>query len=513
MDRRIRRLGIGLVVLFALLFAQLSYVQVIAADDIKAQPANARRQIIAEYRVERGPILSADGELLAHSVRNQERRSELLFRRVYPDGPLYAGLTGYYSRIYAPARAGGQPVPVGRRARARGVDVHRPDPRAGAQGGAVFTTIRSDLQEAAALALGDLPGAVVAVEPETGDVLALVANPSYDPNSISSGTDEITEAWEAISTDPEQPLISRAKDELYLPGSTGKLITASAALENGVDPVTDQWPNPRVLDLPQTTNTLENFGGSLCNGGSQTVSMAEAFQESCNVTFAEIGLDLGAKEMSEQALAYGFCPTDPPTQVECEEPTIPFVLPWANGRFPVPSYFARPAAAARVFGDRARQRAHEPAAHGADAAIANDGVMMQPRLITEVRDPTGKPVRRSPRNSTANRSATSAKEMRAMMLSVTQGGTASSAFAASPSRWRARPARPRTGRTGHPTPGSRRSLRPDRVTRPASPWRLSFSTAETSGTRPPADGCRHRSRAGDRCVSGHEVETAMGVTR
>ena len=86
MDRRIRRLGIGLVVLFALLFAQLSYVQVIAADDIKAQPANARRQIIAEYRVERGPILSADGELLAHSVRNQERRSELLFRRVYPDG-------------------------------------------------------------------------------------------------------------------------------------------------------------------------------------------------------------------------------------------------------------------------------------------------------------------------------------------------------------------------------------------------------------------------------------------
>ena len=91
-------------------------------------------------------------------------------------------------------------------------------------------SIRSDLQEAAALALGDLPGAVVAVEPETGDVLALVANPSYDPNTISSGTDEdIAAAWESISTDPSQPLISRAKDELYLPGSTGKLITASAA--------------------------------------------------------------------------------------------------------------------------------------------------------------------------------------------------------------------------------------------------------------------------------------------
>ena len=71
-----------------------------------------------------------------------------------------------------------------------------------------------------------------------------------------------------IESDPAKPLISRAKDELFLPGSTGKLITASAALEEGVDPVRDQWPNPRVLDLPQTTNTLENFGGSLCNGGS-----------------------------------------------------------------------------------------------------------------------------------------------------------------------------------------------------------------------------------------------------
>ncbi|MDH4113237.1 MAG: penicillin-binding protein 2, partial [Actinomycetota bacterium] len=81
MDRRIRRLGIGLVALFALLFAQLSYVQVIAADDIKAKPANARRQIIAEYRVERGLILSADGVVLAKSVRNPERRAELRFRR------------------------------------------------------------------------------------------------------------------------------------------------------------------------------------------------------------------------------------------------------------------------------------------------------------------------------------------------------------------------------------------------------------------------------------------------
>lgn len=463
MDRRIRRLGIGLVVLFALLFAQLSYVQVFAADDIKAKPANARRQIIAEYRVERGPILSADGAVLAKSVRNEERRAELLFQRVYLDGPLYAGLTGYYSRIYGRAELeqAANPYLSGdapELAVSTFADLILGKER---KGGAIYTTVRSDLQEAAALALGSLPGAVVAVDPATGDVLALVANPSYDPNTISSGTEaDIVEAWEAIANDPDQPLISRAKDELFLPGSTGKLVTASAALENGVDPVADQWPNPRVLDLPQTTNTLENFGGSLCNGGSQTVSMAEAFQASCNVTFAEIGLDLGAKEMSEQAQAYGFCPTDPPAQISCEAPTIPFVLPWANGRFPVPSYFT----------DRQPQLAFS--AIGLDnvltnplhlaliaAAIANDGVMMQPRLITEVRDPTGKVVQEfEPEQYGQPISDASAKEMRTMMLSVTQGGTASSAFSGFPI--------PVAGKTGTATNGE---------DRPPNAWFTAFA--------------------------------------
>jgi peptidoglycan glycosyltransferase len=104
-DRRIRRLGIGLVALFGLLFAQLAHVQVFAADDIKGQAANARRQIIAEYKVERGPILTAapSSTVMAQSLQNEDERSELLFRRLYPDGELYADLTGYYSRIYGRA--------------------------------------------------------------------------------------------------------------------------------------------------------------------------------------------------------------------------------------------------------------------------------------------------------------------------------------------------------------------------------------------------------------------------
>ena len=163
MDRQIRRLGIGIVALFGLLFVQLSYVQVFAADDIKGDPANARRQIIAEYKVERGLILSADNAVLARSIPNEDERAELLFRRIYPDGPLYSGITGYYSRIYGrdgleeaanPYLSGDAPE----LAVSTFTDLILGKER---KGGSIYTSIRSDLQEAAAQALGSLPGAVV----------------------------------------------------------------------------------------------------------------------------------------------------------------------------------------------------------------------------------------------------------------------------------------------------------------------------------------------------------------
>ena len=159
-DRRIRRLGFGLVGLFALLFAQLSYVQVINADHIKAQPANARRQIIAEYKVERGPILSADGVVLARSERSPQRRAELRFERRYTDGPLYAALTGYYSRTFG--RAGleeaANPYLSGDApdlAISTFTDLILGRDR---KGGAIDTTIVTDLQRAADEALGNQSG-------------------------------------------------------------------------------------------------------------------------------------------------------------------------------------------------------------------------------------------------------------------------------------------------------------------------------------------------------------------
>jgi penicillin-binding protein A len=430
-DRRIRRLGIALVSLFAVLFVQLAYVQMFAAGRIRNDPANAARQIIAEYKVDRGKILSSDQVVLAQSVPSSGG-SNYLYRRVYPNGPLYAGITGYYSRIYGRSEleqamndylSGDAPE----LAASNFADLVLGRPK---KGGTVVTTIDSSLQQTAQTALGALPGAVVALDPRNGDVLAMVANPTFDPNALSSGTDQqIRTAWTQLNADPDKPLLSRAKDELFLPGSTFKMITASAALENGYGPQS-LWPNPHVLDLPLTNGTLENFGNELCSGGASKVTMAEAFRQSCNVPFGEIGLKLGPDAMQAQAQAYGFCPTDPPNQTECMQPTIPFVIPFETGRFPVPAYFKDndPLLAFSAIGlDNVLSNPLQMALVG--AAIANGGHEMAPRLVKEIRDPQGLVVKSFGPQEYAQPpiSGQSANDLRQMMIDVVEHGTGTAA--------------------------------------------------------------------------------------
>ena len=120
------------------------------------------------------------------------------------------------------------------------------------KGGHVITTVDAGLQRAASDALGSSPGAVVAIDPRNGDIKAMVSNPTFDPNELSSqDTDAIRAAWERLNADPRTPLLSRANDELFPPGSTFKMITASAAIEGG-DGLDSAWPNPHELDLPLT---------------------------------------------------------------------------------------------------------------------------------------------------------------------------------------------------------------------------------------------------------------------
>jgi peptidoglycan glycosyltransferase len=279
--------------LFLIVFAQINYLQVFAADRLADNPANAKRQLIAEYQVDRGSILARDGKTVLAVSRKSP--GELRYERRYPNGPLYADVTGYYSFIFGRSQleqsandflAGTAPELLPQTL----TDQILGRPRRGAT---VITTIDPAIQAAASQALGSEPGAVVAIDPATGDVLALVANPTFDPNEISSqDPDTARKAFERLNADPDKPLVSRADAELYPPGSTFKLVTAAAALANGFGP-DSQWDNPPVLDLPNTSETLSNFGGEHCLGGASKVSLADALRLSCNVVFGEIGLALG----------------------------------------------------------------------------------------------------------------------------------------------------------------------------------------------------------------------------
>ncbi len=426
MERRIRRLGIAIVVLFTLLFGQLAYVQVFAADDIRNHPANFSRQLIAEYNVQRGSILTADGLVLAESVPAPEG-SRYRYERRYPQGSLYGLITGFYSRIYGRsalersmnAYLSGEASEL---AISTFTDLFLGRPKRGAS---VFVTIDPTLQQVAHDALGANQGAVVAMDPSNGDILAMYATPGFDPTELSSGTDqEIRAAWKRLNADEDKPLVPLSNQELFLPGSSFKIVTASAALQNGFGP-DSTWPNPHRLTLPLTNEQLENFGDEHCNGGSSSITLMEAFEESCNVTFAEVGLRLGPERLADQARAYGLCPTDPPTRTMCDRQLVTFDLPYQNGRFPEPQYFERndPLLAFSAIGldnDLVNPLQMVQIA----SAVANHGEMMKPRIVTQVRDSQGRVAKEfGPESAGDPIGPGAAATLTRMMIAVVNEGT------------------------------------------------------------------------------------------
>jgi penicillin-binding protein A len=423
MDRQIRKLGIALLALFIIAFAQVNYIQVFAADRIAEDPANAQRQLIAEYKVDRGSILAADGTTVLASSRKSP--GQLRFQRRYPHGELYAHETGFYSFVFGRTELeqsyndfltgdAAELLPQ------TFTDLILGRPK---QGATIVTTLVPEIQEAAAAAAqaeaGDV--AIAAIDPATGDVLALVSEPSYDPNLLASQDPKVVrDSWDELNADPEKPLLSRASDELFPPGSTFKLVTASAALENGFGPES-LWPNPNELDLPLTDATIENFGGSTCSGGSQ-ITLADALRQSCNVVFGAVGLELGADRLAEQARAYGFT-------AEAGEDLVPFDIPWSSGVFPAPETFEGrdPAVAISAIGQQ--DVAANPLQMAlVGAAIANDGVEMQPRLVTEARDPSGRVIAEfQPKEFSRPLSPENAAALTQMMVGVVASGTGTAA--------------------------------------------------------------------------------------
>jgi penicillin-binding protein A len=380
-DRQIRRLALALGILFAILFAQLNWLQVFAASSIFNNPANEKRRIIQAFEVRRGEIVARDGHtILAKSIPTN---GQLKFLRRYPQGSLYAHVTGFASLFqvtrlestyndFLSARAN-ELLP----STIEDEILDRPK-----RGGTVVTTIDPQLQQVASQALNSAQrngGAVAAMDPRTGEVLALVSIPSYDPNPLAvHNGDEARAALDRLHPQSStSPLLANATDQLFPPGSTFKIVDTAAALESGLTPQS-RFPNPAQLDLPQTTHKLQNFGGEHCAGGASTITLEEALVESCNVTFAEIGLKLGTAALFKQAQKFGF------------DGDVGLDVPFAEGTFPSPSEVPdnTPGLAFSAIGQQ------DVAANPLQmclvaSAIGNGGVEMEPHLAKEILDPQG----------------------------------------------------------------------------------------------------------------------------
>ncbi len=376
MDGAIRRLGLFLMLLFVVLFAQLNYIQVFRADELNNRGDNSRPVDLAFSRA-RGSVSTADGVLLARSV---ETDTFYQYQREFPEGELYAHITGYFNFAFGATgleqayndelagQADGQQI---RNIGDLFVDRDRT--------GNVLLTVRSDVQGVARDALGDQRGTVVALDPTTGGVLALWSFPSFDPNPLSSHDIEASQqVRDLLDAAPGRPLLAKSYRELYPPGSTYKVVTAAAGVESGeVTPSEPVYPSLTALDLPQTDRDLPNFGGGSCGG-----ALFEILARSCNTSFGQMGLDVGGPAMVERSEAFGF------------NQDVPFDLPAVSSRFPDIDFDqSLPALAQSSIGQN--DVAVTPLSMALVAAgVANDGVIMEPHVVDEVRDGEGDLVRR-----------------------------------------------------------------------------------------------------------------------
>jgi peptidoglycan glycosyltransferase len=359
-------------VLFGLLLINVNYIMAFQARDLRERPGNARL-LLDEYSRERGPIL-LEGRPIAESKETADR---LKYLRVYPDKQLYAAVTGYYSYIYGAAAIEHEENSIlagtdDRLFVRRVIDVLTGRRQ---QGGSVALTLNPKAQAVATSMLRETgKGAVVAINPSSGAILAMVTNPTYDPNTLSShNSKQIRASWEKLNADPAQPLLNRTIARTYPPGSTFKLVTSAAALSSGRYTPDSTVPGPAQLDLPQTTRNLPNYDNRPCSPGSDTTTLATALARSCNTTFGALGLDLGDDALRDQAEKFGFNKDD-----------IQVPMPAATSVYP--RDLDQPQTALSAIG-QFDVRATPLQMAMVAAGIANRGIVMKPYLVDEVLAP------------------------------------------------------------------------------------------------------------------------------
>ena len=418
MNTSIRKVTLAITVVFLALFINLQVVQVARSHQYSTDPRNPRL-LARELNIKRGEILAADGTVLAESQATGNKSYP--WRRVYPEKNLFGHITGYYTNSvfcgsaglessYDAYLAGREPATS-----TNFVDqlLGRKNP-----GNTLQITIDPKLQQIAARALGNQRGAVAAIDPDTGAVLALYSSTTYDPNLITKPLgDGCIKPKTALENAKGNPLLFRATQERYPPGSTFKIVTATAGLENGMTRFTS-FPNPSVLRLPQTNQVLRNFTGGVCPRGNP-ITMLNAFEVSCDTTFAQVALRIGIDKFASVAQRYGIDKSlnfDIAAAKSCMD-AVP------GGACNVPPQVPRPQTAYSGIGQfNVRMTALQMAVVG--ATVENNSKVPHPYLVQRILSPDNGLIKNTaPSLSGGVYSDATASALRAMMIGVVKNGT------------------------------------------------------------------------------------------
>ncbi len=413
MNKRIRTFALVALACFGLLLLQLGNLQVRQATALRRSPFQPPVNGGDPFEQPRGEIVSSDGVVLAESIPTS---TGYRYFRHYPDGPLFASITGYYD-VTASSAPYGMEAEYNQFLSPNTPAVHSLDgiltERTGTD--SVEITVSTTLQKVAAEALGSYLGAVVAIDPQTGAILAAYSNPTYNPNKLSS-TDTKQAADYYKSLDPDSgnsPLINGVTAQRYPPGSTFKIVTTSAIFDH--DPTLENFVAKPAssISLPDTILRLHNFGSETCGGG-----LAEDLAISCDTAFAEFGMKLGAQRLYDEATSFGFNQV-PPIDLPSNE-VIPAVFPTAAsfaGNIPGVAYSA-------IGQENVAETALQDALVA--SAIADNGKIMTPHFMSRIVDAAGNVIETyKPHPWRQATSAATAEQVRSLMLGVVTSGTAS----------------------------------------------------------------------------------------
>ena len=400
MNAQIRKIFVVVLIMFAMLGLAVTNTQFISAPSLNADPRNVRTNLHAA-EIDRGPII-----VEKTAIASSELDDDNHYTRVYDQGSLYVSATGYFSSVgYGSTgiEAAQENVLDGQSQTLLGQRLRNLLTGEKRQGGGVELTLRASMQEAAAAALGDRKGAVVALDAKTGAILALYSSPSFDPNALASrDAGEVQDAYATLDADPKNPMLNRTISERYAPGSTFKVLTAIALIENGIANPDTRMDSPVSTTLPGTNTEVSNIESSTCGDGKPTLT--EAFARSCNTTFVLASEKLTTQQLTDVTKRFGFG----------HEQEIPLTV--------IPSVFPSDADSAQLamssIGQYTVQATPMQMAQVAQT-IANGGQMMSPYLIKQIVDADNQTIRKT-KATEAGRpiSADTASKVTAMMQAV-----------------------------------------------------------------------------------------------